>query len=210
MSNRQSLSSTSVSRRQILQVAAGAVGTMALPGTVRAVEAGEEKAATKGNIRHSLVTWCFEPHWQFRRALQDRQPVGLQERRIVPAGKLAHGQEVWNDVRDRAQPPVRARNEQPEVSAGLPGDAEDENRPVRGRGSQDGHHLHGLRRGERRVGRRRESGPDQTAAEPCQDRPGHRRPGIAWRDSRRSWATRKRRRSTWPWRCSTRGPSIIP
>ncbi len=37
----------------------------ALPGVVRAAQPQVERAAVKGNIRHSLVTWCFEPHWPF-------------------------------------------------------------------------------------------------------------------------------------------------
>ena len=50
MSNHQPLSPSSVTRRQLFQVAAGAAGSLALPAVVRAGEREDEKAATKGNI----------------------------------------------------------------------------------------------------------------------------------------------------------------
>ena len=78
MSNRQSPSPSSVNRRQLLQVAAGAVGALALPGAVRAGGSEAEKAATKGNIRHSVVTWCFEPHWSFDELCKNASRLGCK------------------------------------------------------------------------------------------------------------------------------------
>ena len=57
---------------------------MALPGMVRAAEAGDEKAATKGNILHSLVTWCFEPHWRFDELCRIASQLGCKSVELCP------------------------------------------------------------------------------------------------------------------------------
>jgi hypothetical protein len=59
-------------------LAAGAVGTLALPDVVRASEREVEKAATKGNIAHSVVTWCFEPHWSFDELCKNARQLGCR------------------------------------------------------------------------------------------------------------------------------------
>ena len=82
MSNRRSSSPWSVNRRQLLQVAAGAVGSLALPEAVRAAEQGAvrgaEKVALKGNIQHSVVSWCFEPHWSFDELCKNASQLGCK------------------------------------------------------------------------------------------------------------------------------------
>jgi hydroxypyruvate isomerase len=83
VSNRQS-SPLSVNRRQLLQVAAGAAGALALPGIGRAAEAGLEKAATKGNIQHSVVTWCFTPHWSFDELCKTASQLGCKSVELAP------------------------------------------------------------------------------------------------------------------------------
>ena len=84
MSNRQPQSPPSVTRRQLLQVAAGAVGTLALPEVVRAAEQEVEKAKTKGNIVHSVVTWCFEPHWSFDELCKNARQLGCRSVELCP------------------------------------------------------------------------------------------------------------------------------
>jgi hydroxypyruvate isomerase len=84
MSNRPGFFPSSVNRRQLLQVAAGAMGSVALPGIVRAAEGGLEKAANKGNIQHSVVTWCFEPHWSFDKLCQIASQLGCRSVELCP------------------------------------------------------------------------------------------------------------------------------
>jgi len=92
MSNRQPLSPSSVTRRRLLQVAAGAVGTLALPEAVRAAAGEGEKAATKGNIVHSVVTWCFEPHWSFDELCKNARQLGCRSVELCPPS-------VWPTVK---------------------------------------------------------------------------------------------------------------
>jgi hydroxypyruvate isomerase len=84
VSRKQSPSPLSINRRQLLQVAAGTVGAMALPGVARAAEAETKKAATKGNIRHSVVTWCFEPHWSFDELCRHANQLGCKSVELGP------------------------------------------------------------------------------------------------------------------------------
>ena len=55
---------SSVSRRRMLQSAAGALGGAALADVARAAASAEKgKAATKGRIKQSIVNWCFSKYW---------------------------------------------------------------------------------------------------------------------------------------------------
>ncbi len=92
MSNRQSLSPSSVNRRHLLRAVAGAAGTLALPGAVRAAGREGEKAATKGNILHSVVTWCFEPHWSFDELCKNASQLGCKSVELSPP-------ETWPTVK---------------------------------------------------------------------------------------------------------------
>jgi hydroxypyruvate isomerase len=82
VSNRQS--PLSVNRRQLLQVAAGAVGALALPGVIPAAEPEVEKVASKGNIRHSAVPWCFEPYWSFDELCKIASQLGCKSVELCP------------------------------------------------------------------------------------------------------------------------------
>jgi len=68
----------------LLQAAAGAVGTLALPEVIQAAELEGEKAATKGNIVHSVVTWCFEPHWSFDELCKNARQLGCRSVELCP------------------------------------------------------------------------------------------------------------------------------
>ncbi len=92
MSSSRPPSPPSVTRRQLLQVAAGTVGTLALPDVVRASEREVEKAATKGNIAHSVVTWCFEPHWSFDELCKNARQLGCRSVELCPPA-------VWTTVK---------------------------------------------------------------------------------------------------------------
>ena len=99
MSNRESLSHLSVNRRQLFQAAAGAAGALALPGVVTAAGGSEttaplgaepaEKAALKGNINHSVVTWCFEPHWDFETLCKSARELGCKSVELCPPDSWA-------------------------------------------------------------------------------------------------------------------------
>jgi hydroxypyruvate isomerase len=82
--SRRSSSFSFVSRRKVLQIAAGAVGSLALPGAVSATEAKAAKAASKGNIKHSVVTWCFEPHWNFDQLCRYASQLGCKSVELGP------------------------------------------------------------------------------------------------------------------------------
>jgi hydroxypyruvate isomerase len=73
-----------VNRRQLLQVAAGAAGALALPGVIRAEGVGIEKAALKENIHHSVVTWCFEPYWSFDVLCENASQLGCKSVELCP------------------------------------------------------------------------------------------------------------------------------
>jgi hydroxypyruvate isomerase len=82
-------------RRQILKGAAGAVALAAgLPVASQAAQLrrrvlvspaqpGGEKAATKGNINHSVCPWCFEKHWNLETLCQHAVALGLKSVELV-------------------------------------------------------------------------------------------------------------------------------
>ncbi len=69
---------TSVNRRQLFQVAVGAAGGMALAGVAPAAEPAAEDPALKGNIQHSIVSWCFEPHWSLDEMCKNARQLGCK------------------------------------------------------------------------------------------------------------------------------------
>ncbi len=89
MNNSLPPSPSSVTRRQLLQVAAGAAGALALPQVVRAADREAEKNATKGNIVHSVVTWCFEPHWTFDELCKNARQLGCKSVELCPPASWA-------------------------------------------------------------------------------------------------------------------------
>lgn len=208
MSSSRPPSPPSVTRRQLLQVAAGTVGTLALPDVVRASEREVEKAATKGNIAHSVVTWCFEPHWSFDELCKNARQLGC---RSVELSSPV----LWPTVKKYglacAIAPshlfVQGMNN-PKYQAGclemlrkrIDQCADAGTKTVitfTGYAEESGDWADGVNPDLKKLPPNRAKIDPETV------------PAIAWQGSRRSWATRKRKRSTWPWRCSTRGLAII-
>jgi hydroxypyruvate isomerase len=81
-------------RRQILKGAAGAVALAAgLPAASQAqlrrrvlvspAQPAAEKAATKGNINHSVCPWCFEKYWNLETLCQHAVALGLKSVELV-------------------------------------------------------------------------------------------------------------------------------
>ncbi len=73
------------SRRRLLQGAAGfaaAAGLGALGAKGQGAEA--KKVATKGNINHSIVHWCFADHWNVEETAKIANQLGCQSVELVP------------------------------------------------------------------------------------------------------------------------------
>jgi hydroxypyruvate isomerase len=73
---------TFVNRRQLLQVAAGAAGGLALANVGRSAEQ-ESSPALKGNIQHSIVSWCFQPHWSLDEMCKNARQLGCKSVELV-------------------------------------------------------------------------------------------------------------------------------
>ena len=75
-----------VTRRIVLQgTAAAALGSVALPRDAAADKPSSGAAATKGNIKHSIVHWCFSEHWDVDRACQIARQLGCRSVELVAA-----------------------------------------------------------------------------------------------------------------------------
>lgn len=80
MSQRNSAPDISVSRRQWMAGLGAAAGAVAL---ARTSEAGEQRAARAGRIRHSLVQWCYEPYWSLDEMCQVAKRLGCLSIELV-------------------------------------------------------------------------------------------------------------------------------
>ena len=84
MSNSQTIHSTEFDRRQLLARSAGlaTAGGLAWHGLSR----GDDKppAVTRGNIRQSIVQWCFNKHWTVEKTCQIAQQLGIPSVELVP------------------------------------------------------------------------------------------------------------------------------
>ncbi len=87
--------STIFDRRRMLQGAAGAAaaGMVSWAGPGRAADP-QAAAATplKGNIKHSIVHWCFGQHWDVEKACQVARQLGCQSVELV-------GPEDWDTLK---------------------------------------------------------------------------------------------------------------
>src|SRR4051794_36542418 len=83
MSNSQSINSGALDRRQML---AGSAGLAALGGLAwQRLAFGDEKpAVSKGNIRQSIVSWCFTKHWSVERICQVARQLGIPSIELIP------------------------------------------------------------------------------------------------------------------------------
>ena len=74
-----------INRRRLLQSAAGATfGAVAATG-----RAAERKPALHGNIRHSIVQWCFQDHWTLAQTCAAAKRLGCQSVELVPPSDWA-------------------------------------------------------------------------------------------------------------------------
>jgi len=73
---------SALNRRDLLQTATGAaVGAWAL---ARTAQAAEEQPKLKGNINHSIVQWCYAPHFSLEEMCQAAQRLGAKSIEICP------------------------------------------------------------------------------------------------------------------------------
>jgi hydroxypyruvate isomerase len=86
MNDRNFMQSSSIDRRQMLAQSAGlaAMGTMGLGHLAFGGESILEKpVVTKGNIRQSIVYWCYSKHWNVEKACQIARQLGVPSIEIV-------------------------------------------------------------------------------------------------------------------------------
>jgi len=79
-------SSSRINRRLALKQAAGVatLGAAALAGVARADEPKSAgRAATKGNIKHSIVHWCFEKYWDVEQTAKVANQLGCKSIELV-------------------------------------------------------------------------------------------------------------------------------
>ncbi len=77
----QGKASSAITRRRLLQ---GAAGAAALAAGVPAAFAGEKKAgARKGRIHQSIVEWCFAPHWNLDETCRVAKKLGVTSIELV-------------------------------------------------------------------------------------------------------------------------------
>ncbi len=87
MSNSQARHSSTLNRRQLLARSSGlaAIGSLAWQGLAHGDEKSPPKpAVTKGNIRQSIVSWCFTKHWTVEETCQVARQLGIPSIELVP------------------------------------------------------------------------------------------------------------------------------
>jgi hydroxypyruvate isomerase len=75
-----------LSRRSLLHRTAGTAALLGLPALASAVHAGEEKIeanAAKGQIKQSIVHWCFAKHWDVEETAKIAKKLGCQSIELV-------------------------------------------------------------------------------------------------------------------------------
>ena len=75
-------------RRQLLGAAASIGGAMAISSTTNGQENQQEtksipRVATKGNIKHSVVNWCFSKHWKANELISIAKQLGLASVELI-------------------------------------------------------------------------------------------------------------------------------
>ena len=70
-----------LNRRQLLQAAAGTAGVLALASDVDSAEG--QPAALRGNIKHSIVQWCFADYWNLDELCRRARQLGCQSVELV-------------------------------------------------------------------------------------------------------------------------------
>ena len=54
------------------------LGASPLPVSPQRQKRFPRPPALKGNIRHSIVSWCFEPHWSLDEMCEDARQLGCK------------------------------------------------------------------------------------------------------------------------------------
>ena len=75
-------------RRQLLGAAASIGGAMAISSTTNGQENQQEtksipRVATKGNIKHSVVNWCFSKYWKGNELISIAKQLGLASVELI-------------------------------------------------------------------------------------------------------------------------------
>ncbi len=75
--------SCTLDRRQLLSRSAGlaALGSLAWATHSRA---DDKPAVTRGNIRQSIVSWCFTKHWSIEKICQVAKQLGIPSIELIP------------------------------------------------------------------------------------------------------------------------------
>src|SRR5438552_1636126 len=86
MNDQQHMSPSPIDRRQMLAQSAGlaAVGGLALGNLAFGREnVPHAPVANKGNIRQSIVSWCFSKHWDIEKTCQVARQLGVPSVELV-------------------------------------------------------------------------------------------------------------------------------
>src|SRR5687767_3934194 len=82
--NQHSRLSESISRRELIQGAAGvAAGAIAMAAADQPCGAADVEYQTRGNIRHSIVQWCFKDHYDLDKLCQVAKQLGCRSVELV-------------------------------------------------------------------------------------------------------------------------------
>lgn len=82
----QPTESSGVSRRELLTAAATGLAATSLVSTAAPTLQAATKGAgdLKGNIRHSIVQWCFQPFWELPKTCQVAKELGIESIELIP------------------------------------------------------------------------------------------------------------------------------
>jgi hydroxypyruvate isomerase len=73
----------SISRRSMLKMAAGTGAAALALGSCSTMNAGPKRAATKGNINHSVAAWCFANYWDMEKTCRITKQLGCKSVELV-------------------------------------------------------------------------------------------------------------------------------
>ncbi len=86
MTNFDPAASEKLSRRSLLHRTAGTAALLGLPGLASAVYAGEEKSsgnAGSGQIKQSIVHWCFAKYWDVEETAKVAKKLGCRSIELI-------------------------------------------------------------------------------------------------------------------------------
>ena len=74
---------TGINRRSMLKMAAGTGAAALALSSCATMGGGPERAATKGNINHSVASWCFAQYWDMEKMCQIAKQLGCKSIELV-------------------------------------------------------------------------------------------------------------------------------